>query len=304
VVGGSLTLTNNNMTFGGQLVVSNGTLAFAPLGTNVYNYPSTASYLNGTNITIVSPGILDVTAAGAPATLYLSHNAAQTLFGNGTLNGSLVASNGIIAPGRRASDAGTYPGKMTVNGTATVNFGSTFLMGINSTTTPVYDSFVTATPANLTINSAALIVNNAGPAAFPGGTSNVFRFFNIAVPVNIGGLSGITNITLPALTPGEHYVTNLVLDGSIALVNTNSSLNAYPPSIQSTVSGSTLTLGWPTNLGWILQAQTNSASVGLTPTNNWVDVPGSASLTQAVITVNQTNPAVFYRMRNPTAPVQ
>jgi len=33
-------------------------------------------------------------------------------------------------------------------------------------------------------------------------------------------------------------------------------------------------------------------------------VPGSATATQQVITINQTNPAVFYRMRNPSAPVQ
>ncbi len=38
-------------------------------------------------------------------------------------------------------------------------------------------------------------------------------------------------------------------------------------------------------------------SVGLAA--NWVDVPGSASITTTNITVNPALPTVFYRLRNP-----
>jgi len=58
------------------------------------------------------------------------------------------------------------------------------------------------------------------------------------------------------------------------------------------------------NLGWILQAQTNDSNTGLTPSSNWVDVPGSALITNTVITVDPKQPAVFYRMRNPSASVE
>ncbi len=92
----------------------------------------------------------------------------------------------------------------------------------------------------------------------------------------------------------------------MAIVNTNAGnpLNASAPPLQVSVSGGTLTLGWPTNLGWILQTQTNGSGIGLTPATNWFDVAGSATQTNAVITITATNPAVFYRLRNPTAPPQ
>jgi hypothetical protein len=323
---GVLALTNSVLSFGGQCVVSNGTLVFIPLGNYTNGVTSlftalTNNYLVCSNFTVVSPGILDVSQMGG--TLYLGHSANnQTLFGNGTINGNLqtmAGTNTLIAPAWRVNSGGTVPGTLTVNGTAAVNFASTIQMAVNRTSTPVSDSFIanaSTTPTPPTINSTAFHVINAGDTAFAPLTTNVFQFFNAAVTVNLGGSSGITNITVFTNLPaGMFWVTNLngtlagyptVPAGAMAIVNTNASvaLNAYPPSIQTTVNGSTLTLGWPTNLGWVLQAQTNGLSVGLTPTNNWVDVPGSVTATQQVITINQTNPAVFYRMRNPSAPVQ
>ena len=306
---GLLVLTNNTMSFGGQLVISNGTLAFAPLGTNAsgtpINYLTNTTYLVGSNVTIVSPGILNLSQVGDSHTLYIGHNNSQTLYGNGELIGNLIVSNNnnVVAPGYRAGNPAIYSGsQLTVTGNMIVNSNATFRMSINSTTSPTYDSL--AVGGTFTIKSAALVVTNVGPAAFPAGTSNVFRFFPGAVPVTFGAGVGITNITLPALTAGEYYVTNLTLDGSVALVNTNASLNAGAPNVQAVVTGSTLTLGWPTNLGWILQAQTNLGTVGLTPMTNWYDIAGSATVTNKAITIDPTQPAVFYRMRNPSAPVQ
>ncbi len=63
--------------------------------------------------------------------------------------------------------------------------------------------------------------------------------------------------------------------------------------ITFTYNGTTLGLNWGVT-GWYLQAQTNSASVGLT--NNWVDVPGSTGLTSTTITVDPKQPTVFYRL--------
>lgn len=51
------------------------------------------------------------------------------------------------------------------------------------------------------------------------------------------------------------------------------------------------------NLGWILQAQTNSRAIGLA--TNWFDVPGSASLNSTNLPINPADPTVFYRLRHP-----
>ncbi len=114
VVGGSLTLTNNTLNFGNQLVVSNGTLAFAPLGTNAdgfpINYTTNNNYLIGTNITIVDPGVLDMSQVG-DNTLHLGHNGTQTLFGDGTIKGNLIATNNLIAPAGAPAVAAPSPGR-------------------------------------------------------------------------------------------------------------------------------------------------------------------------------------------------
>jgi hypothetical protein len=62
--------------------------------------------------------------------------------------------------------------------------------------------------------------------------------------------------------------------------------------LQVSVSGSTLSLGWPTNLGWTLQTN----SVGLTAANQWFTYPGSATTTNVNITINPAKTNVFFRM--------
>jgi hypothetical protein len=54
-----------------------------------------------------------------------------------------------------------------------------------------------------------------------------------------------------------------------------------------------LSLSWPTNLGWILQSETNLLN------NAWSDVGGSDSLTSTNIPINPANPTMFFRLRHP-----
>ena len=71
--------------------------------------------------------------------------------------------------------------------------------------------------------------------------------------------------------------------------------------ISYSLSGSNLTLSWPTNyLGWILQEQTNSLDVGLNA--NWVDLSGSANVTTTNMLISPANPTVFYRLSPPPPP--
>jgi hypothetical protein len=107
----------------------------------------------------------------------------------------------------------------------------------------------------------------------------------------------------PPTTVGTYQVIGSVVDADYFGSATNafvilSSVNSTPTNITMTVSGGALTLSWPaSHLGWILQSQTNSLSVGIS--TNWVDVPGSEWSTEAYIPVDPAIPAAFYRLRYP-----
>ncbi len=107
----------------------------------------------------------------------------------------------------------------------------------------------------------------------------------------------------PAVVPASYTVTatysgDATYIGSTATVVVGNGVSNTPTNITSSVSGNQLTLSWPaSHLGWVLQAQTNNLSVGLKA--NWVDVAGSGASTQAVMTINQANPTVFFRLRSP-----
>lgn len=70
------------------------------------------------------------------------------------------------------------------------------------------------------------------------------------------------------------------------------------PTVAWGFDGTRLRLAWPERfLGWELQAQTNSLSVGLG--TNWFPVPDSKPATQLTITVDSVTPSVAYRLRSP-----
>jgi autotransporter-associated beta strand protein len=108
---------------------------------------------------------------------------------------------------------------------------------------------------------------------------------NAVAALILGGVSkpnGIYNATTDPL-----YLT-----GSGSLLVTPA-INPLPGPILFNASGSTLSLSWPTNGGWILQSETNLLS------NAWVDVAGSGSVTSTNITIDPANPTMFFRLRLP-----
>jgi hypothetical protein len=110
-------------------------------------------------------------------------------------------------------------------------------------------------------------------------------------------------IVFPPTAVGTYQVIGSVVDADYYGSATNtfvieSNLSTTPTNITMSVSGGLLTLSWPaSHLGWILQSQTNSLSVGIS--TNWVDVPGSEWSTEAYIPVEPAVPAAFYRLRYP-----
>ncbi len=75
-------------------------------------------------------------------------------------------------------------------------------------------------------------------------------------------------------------------------------VSANPTNIVFAVTDNQLTLSWPADhIGWLLQAQTNRLSVGIS--TNWVNVNGSTTNNQVVVPINLTNGSVFYRLVYP-----
>ena len=121
--------------------------------------------------------------------------------------------------------------------------------------------------------------------------SNTFKLFSA------NSYSGAFAALIPA-SPGQDLAWNtntLPTDGTLRV---SSVVSTAPVTIASTASPSLLTLSWPADhIGWRLQAQTNSISVGLG--TNWFDVPNSTATNQMTFTLDPTSGSVFYRLRYP-----
>lgn len=146
----------------------------------------------------------------------------------------------------------------------------------------------------------ATIKNNGLTVTAASGTVQ-FKTNNVGLGVKFvaDGIASSDAVAVPAsYVVTATYSGDATYIGSMATLTVGSGINPTPTNITVNVSGNQLTLSWPaSHLGWMLQAQTNSLSAGLQA--NWVDVAGSSSSTQVVMTINPANPAVFYRLRTP-----
>jgi hypothetical protein len=92
-------------------------------------------------------------------------------------------------------------------------------------------------------------------------------------------------------------LSSALTDTGYLLVVPVATINPNPPVLQVSFGSGNMSLGWPTNLGWILQ----SNSVSLTTTSAWHNYPadGSVTVTNVSITVDPAKTNVFYRMLKP-----
>jgi autotransporter-associated beta strand protein len=224
-----------------------------------------------TGTTVVSNGTLLVSgtlSASSAVTV-----AGGTLTGNGSISSPVtVQSGGIFAPGGGLTT-------LTLSSNLTLQAGSQTKVSVNRDT-PANDQAAGISQANY---GGTLVVNNL--AGSPSQVGDTFTLFSTAsYSGNFGSISG---------TPGTGLAWSFnPTNGMLSVVNGTAT---NPTNITFVVLGNTLTLSWPADhLGWILQSQTNTLNVG-----NWFDVAGSSSATNAVITINPANPAVFFRLRSP-----
>ncbi len=180
----------------------------------------------------------------------------------------------------------TYSGVMSGPGSLVkVGTGTLTLTGANSYTgnTTLNGGVLSIGQPTLATNSTVSIANGAKLQLDFAGANRVGALVLNGVPQPDGTYNA-------ANTP-----TYLAGTGSLIV---GESIPTEPTDITFSVSGDTLSLSWPNDyLGWVLQVQTNSLSVGLS--DNWVDVPGSAEITSTNITVVPSSPAVFFRLRSP-----
>ncbi len=295
VVGG----LNTDATFGGTLLDGNsfvkvGTGKWKLTGVNAHTGNTTISNgvivlstnslgANGdiqvsANIILVAPARLDVTER-TDASLQLGSAAIQTLSGNGSLLGNLVAGGlGTVSPGFSI-------GAITVSSNASL-VGAAYLVEINPAAAPNCDRIVAQ---NVDLTSTVITVTNLGNTLKSGDTFQIIQAS--------GTISGTPASVTGALPPGPGAswdLTSLNVDGTIKAVLPPS------PTLTNSVSGggTTLDFVWdPAYIGWRLYVQTNTLSVGLG--TNWVAIQGTEGTTSYSAPIDTSSGAVFYRLSYP-----
>lgn len=197
---------------------------------------------------------------------------AGILGGSGVISGSVsISSGGTLSPGLSI-------GTLTINSNLTLA-GNTFIK-VNKTT-GARDQLAGLT--SVTYGGTLTISNVSGTFAM----NDSFQIF--PATTFAGNFTGIS----PA--PGAGLAWNFNPTNGVLSVIANGP--SGPALLTNSVSGSTLSLSWPAGQNWKLQFQTNSLSTGLG--TNWVDVPGSTSISSTNITINPATPTEYFRLHYP-----
>ncbi len=176
---GTWTLSGTNNTYTGSTTITNGTLAIAGNG-QITNSPT---------ITVVSPGVLDVSVHNGGGITIVSN---QTLAGNGTVVGALTLADGaILSPGGS-------PGVLTITGS----------LGLNNATILNYEL---GTNSDRTVVSGTLTLDGVINVTDAGGLSNgTYVIFNYGSLVNnglsVGTMPGSATATVSNDAPNNRIL--------------------------------------------------------------------------------------------------
>jgi len=263
-------------------------------GTFIFNRVEDLLYAGA----ITGPGAM---TKQAPGKLVLTGTHSYT--GPTTVSAGTLLLNGVLGgAGPVSVTGGTLGGNGFIQGPVTIQSAGRLTPGTSLGTLTISNSLVLAGVTVMELNAdtgssdrilgltsisygGTLVLSNlAGTMT----TSNSFKLFGA------NSRRGAFATLSPASPgPGLAWNTNtLVLDGTLRVISTS------PVALSNIVSGDTLTLSWPAgHIGWRLQAQTNSLSVGLG--NNWVNVPNAIATNQMTFTIQPGAGCVFYRLVYP-----
>jgi fibronectin-binding autotransporter adhesin len=250
-------------------------------------------------------GTINAPLNGAPISVAKGGAGTLTLSGANTYAGASIISNGVFnLTGSISSTGGVFVAGGALAGNGTINDNVTVQSSIPSAT---LDSLTVN--GNYTISGVlAVDANRAGFAAdfttVSGGlsaTGGSIQVNNLGANLQVGDTFILFNKVvsgggaLAVVGGGATWNNNLEVDGTIQVASV---VPTTPTTITATSGAGTLDLNWPaSHLGWVLQTQTNALTVGIAA--NWVDVPGSASVTSVSIAINPAHPTVFFRLRSP-----
>ena len=247
-------------------IVKTGTSKLTLSGANTY-----------TGTTTVSNGTLEVNGSlGSSSTVTVKGG---TLAGIGTIGGATTLNaSAILSAGSSSVGTLTFSGNLTLNGTSTNRFAVTTGGGAANSVT-----------VNGTLYPNGSVIQITSGTSLAVGTYTLF---------NYSGISGSFNAT-PVFDVAPAATASIVDTGSqIQLVIVTPGPSG-PGTITNSISGSTLSLTWPTGQGWRLVSQTNDLTTGLNPDSSaWFTVP-DVSDGSATITVDPTQPTVFYELVYP-----
>lgn len=197
-----------------------------------------------------------------------------------------------------AAELGFYQG-------TNLYFFSTGISGTifaNTNVTPGVWNLVAAV-SDAAANTTTLYLNGAvvGTASACPGANNAY-LFSIGKNVAYYPSGGYDNALFPGsideVATFDHALSASAVQALYNVGTGSSSVNQSPTNITTTVASGQMMLTWPQDhTGWVLEAQTNSLSVGLG--TNWVRIPSSATTNQVSVPVNPANPTVFYRLVYP-----
>jgi len=225
--------------------------------------------------------------------------------GTTTVNGGTLMVNGVIGTNSVTVANGTLGGGGLIRGPVTIQSAGTISPGAASGLTRTLtvsnslnlsgSTFMALDPTGgtndlvrgltaVTYGGTLVLTNLSGSY----NSNNVFKLFSA-----ISYTGGFTNITPAIPAPGFAWNTNtLATDGTLRIVQT---VSLTPTNINFFITGSQLTLSWPTNyIGWRLQVQANDLTNGLGA--NCVDVTGAAATNQINMTIDPSSGSIFYRM--------
>jgi autotransporter-associated beta strand protein len=245
----------------------------------------------GANNGLSTNATLSIGASGA-ATLDLNgFNQALTGLANGAANAELITNSGAsqstltLDLSSSSSFMGTIAGNIALVETGS---GSLDLTGTNS-----YTGDTTVSGGTLEIGQPTFAARSTVTVASGATLQMDFTTTNTVAALVLNGVSQPLGLYNASSSPS--YLNG---SGSLLVAVT---VATYPTNLIAKVSNGSLTLSWPADhTGWRLLTQTNSLATGLvTSTNNWSTVANSANTNVVNVTIDPTQPAVFYRMVYP-----
>lgn len=215
---------------------------------------------------------------------------------------------GLFAPDGTAIDAVTFGPQTTDHGQGRFPDGASGVFSMSTSTPRAGNMIANTAPAFVLIADrftyAGLTVRHTVEATDAQSAVQRLSFSLLASPAEatIDPANGEFVWPVPGpWPPGTNLVMLRVMDNGTPPLSGDASFAVIvlpPPQLTAALAGDQLEIRWPaTELGWRLEAQTNSLATGLTP--DWFEVADSTTTNQIFLPISPANDAVFLRLVHP-----